>query len=93
MIYIYNDETPIFGGRITIDYTRNEAGHTLKLVKFDVRYPTSGIDKIFEKGIVRINGKSRHALITGEDFFVLYPYRNGTPFLFEREEKALLNFA
>ena len=88
MLYTYNDDTPIFGGRITVDYTRNEYGHTLKLVKFDVRYPASGIDKIFEKGLVRINGKSRHELITGKDFFVLYPYRIGKPFLFEKHENA-----
>ena len=87
MLYIYEDWDLIpntVRGRIEVDYERNGDTHTIKLIKFDVRYPIYGID-VLQKGTLKIKqGRSKHAIKTGDDYFVLYPYRNGKPFIFER---------
>jgi len=87
MLYIYEDWELIpntVRGRIEVDYKRIGDTHTIKLIKFDVRYPIYGIE-VLQQGTLRIKqGRSQHAIKTGVDYFVLYPYRNGKPFIFER---------
>lgn len=87
MKYIYRDTTPIFGGEIRVDYSYRNETHIIKLISFEMRYPVYGIDAIFKKGIVKIGKHSRHAIIAENDYLVLYPFRIGKPFLFERENE------
>lgn len=86
MIYRHKDDTPVFGGSVTVDYHLTGETHVLKLVDFNYRYPAYGIDTIFKNKTVRIdNRRSKHAIVVRPGFFVLYPYRMGKPFLFEKE--------
>lgn len=85
MIYKYKDDTPVFGGSVTVDYHSTGETHVLKLIDFNYRYPAYGIDAIFKNKIVRITRRSKHAIVVRPGFFVLYPYRNGKPFYLKKQ--------
>lgn len=93
MIYKYTEvheevelEGKPTGGYIMVDYNRKGSTHTLKLIDANIRYPIYGIEALLnapKRELQIINGRGKHGLIKGKDFFVLYPYRIGKPFLFE----------
>ena len=84
MIYKHVDETPVFGGSIRVDFKETQKAFVIKTLEFNYRYPAYGIE-VLKRGL-RINKSgSAHAIVKGETYFVLYPYRIGKPFLFEVE--------
>ena len=85
MIYKHVDETPIFGGSIRVDFRETPKAFVIKTLEFNYRYTAYGIE-VLKPGL-RINKSgSAHAIVMGETYFVLYPYRIGKPFLFEVEK-------
>ena len=85
MIYKHIDTTPVFGGSIRVDFKETQNAFIIKTLEFNYRYPAYGIE-VIKQGL-RINKSgSAHAIVKGETYFVLYPYRNGKPFLFEVEK-------
>ena len=87
MIYTHIDETPVFGGKIKVDFRETPKAFIIKTLEFNYRYPAYGIEVI--KHGLRINKDgSKHAIVTGENYFVLYPYRCGEPFMFEKDLTA-----
>lgn len=72
-------------GVIIIEVSETAKSYVFKLIKNTLRYSPAHIDMMFEKdGKTIINKeKSPHAINFGEDYFVIYPYRAGIPFLFE----------
>ena len=67
-----------------------EVSETAKLYIFELiintfRYSPVHIDMMFAKSdrVIISKEKKPHAIILGNDYFIIYPYRAGIPFLFE----------
>jgi len=75
---------------ITVDAKETDEAFILKLVKDNSRYPDGHMVVLFgETGKATIlKSGSKHALVNKTDWFVVYPNRNGVPFLFEYQEEA-----
>lgn len=77
------------GGEIVIDFKETEKSFCLTLLSNTCRYSPPHIDMLFSKSssIRILKSKSSHAFFFSDfanDWFVLYPYRDGIPFLFEK---------
>ena len=73
---------------ITVDAKETEKSFILNLVEDNSRYPDGHMNVLFGKSgkaVISKNG-SDHSLVNEQDWFVVYPNRNGVPFLFEYQE-------
>ena len=87
--YRYEDREYCYNrGSIIMRVKETEKTISFELVKNDMRYSPAHIDMMFaESNKAKINkDKSHHAINFGDDYFVIYPYRAGIPFLFEHME-------
>lgn len=86
-VYRYKHEE-MGGGIIELDVMEKANAFTLKLLKNTCRYSPVYMDMLFSKSnraVVRKQG-SRHAMRFSENFddwFIIYPFQGGIPFLFE----------
>lgn len=86
-VYRYTHED-MGGGVIELYVKETEKAFILKLLKNTCRYSPAHIDMLFKKSdrvIVR-KYESRHAMRFSagfHDYFVIYPFQAGIPFLFE----------
>ncbi len=86
-IYRYTHEE-MGGGVIELDVKETEKAFKFKLLKNTCRYSPAHVDMLFaksDKAVVRKHG-SRHAMRFSsvfDDYFVIYPFQAGIPFLFE----------
>lgn len=73
-------------GEIVVDIHETEKSYIFKLIKNTYRYSPAQIDLLFAKSnrVAIKKEKSQHAIVEGNDYFVIYPYRAGLPFLFEQ---------
>ena len=76
------------GGVIELDVRVTDRAFTFKLLKNTCRYSPAQMDQLFAKSDKVVIGKyrSQHAMCFSEhfdDWFVIYPFRSGIPFLFE----------
>lgn len=84
-LYRYEDKSFGNRGEYIIRFNETEKSFILELIKNDMRFSPAHLDMMFEKSnTVRVSkSKSPHAMNFGNDYFVIYPYRNGIPHLFE----------
>lgn len=72
-------------GTIIIKVSETAKSYIFKLIENTFRYSPAHIDMMFTKSnkVIINKEKNPHAINLGEDYFVIYPYRAGIPFLFE----------
>lgn len=85
-LYIYKDNSFGNRGEYIVKLKETDKSYIFELVKNDMRFSPAQLDMMFSKSNrVKVSkDKSHHAMNTGEDYFVIYPYRAGIPFLFDR---------
>lgn len=87
--YSKNDKAMNDYGTIIIHVSETDKSYILRLIENTCRYSPAHIDMLFaknNKAIINKN-KSLHTIkFYDNGCFVIYPYRGGIPFLFEREE-------
>lgn len=86
--YIYTNQEVWNQGTITIQVKSTDKTLSFTLLENTIRYSPSAIDMLFSKSnAIKINkARSQHSISADyDDWFVMYPYRLGIPFLFERE--------
>lgn len=88
-LYEYVDDDIPGGGHITIKVSETDKSYIFALVENTCRYDPWRITSLFKNSnkaiIKKDNGK--HAVRTCDDFFVIYPYRDGIPYLFEHIDR------
>ena len=91
-IYRYEDKSFGNRGEIILKVTETEKTITFELLKNDMRFSPAQIDEMFVKSNkAKINKlKCPHAMDFYNDYFVIYPYRAGIPFLFEYVEGGMM---
>lgn len=85
-IYKYEDTNDFRNdGKIVLQLKESEKSYNFQLVVNTMRYSPAHIDMMFSKSDkARVpKANSPHAINFGEDYFVIYPYRAGIPFLFD----------
>ena len=84
-LYEYKDEGIPGGGHVVIDVVETEKVYTFKLVENTCRYDPWRISSLFKKSKqARIKKyRSKHSVMTWDNGFVVYPYRDGIPYLFK----------
>lgn len=77
---------------IEVEAKETEKSFILKLIRDDSRYKDGHMEVLFgDSGRVVINKDgSPHAIVNNDDWFVVYPNRNGVPFLFELKNEGEL---
>ena len=78
---------------ITVDAKETDNSYIITLVRDDSRFHDGHMAVLFDnrnKAVINKKG-SRHAVVNHEDWFVIYPDRNGVPFLFELTEAEEAN--
>lgn len=89
-LYRYEDKNNWANrGEYIIKLKETEKAYTFELIKNDMRFSPSHLDVLFGKSKkVKINKeKSPHAINVGGDWFCIYPYRAGIPYVFEHIEE------
>lgn len=83
-LYEYKDDGIPGGGHIVIDVTETEKMYTFKLIENTFRYDPWRISSLFKKSKqAKIKKyRSKHSVMTWDNGFVIYPYRDGIPYLF-----------
>lgn len=89
-LYEYKDDSIPGSGHVVIDVTETEKMYTFKLVENTCRYDLWRISSLFKKSTqVRIKKYcSKHSVMTWDNGFVIYPYRDGIPYLFKYIERG-----
>lgn len=89
-LYEYKDDSIPGSGHVVIDVTETEKMYTFKLVENTCRYDPWRISSLFKKSTqVRIKKyRSKHSVMTWDNGFVIYPYRDGIPYLFKYIERG-----
>ena len=91
-LYRYEDRDSYTNrGEYIIKLKETEKSYTFELIKNDMRFSKGHLDMLFSKSKkVKINKeKSPHAInISGDDWFCIYPYRAGIPYVFEYIEES-----
>lgn len=85
-IYKYSSNEHMYdNGAITIEVSETDKSYIFYLIENSCRYSPAHIDMLFEKSnkVIIRKEKSPHAIVDGNDYFVIYPNRAGIPFLFE----------
>lgn len=92
-LYEYKDDSIPGSGHVVIDVTETEKMYTFKLVENTCRYDPWRISSLFKKSTqVRIKKyRSKHSVMTWDNGFVIYPYRDGIPYLFKYIERGKRN--
>ena len=75
---------------VRVEAKETDKSFILKLIEDSSRFPDGHMKVLFGttgKATIRKSG-SPHAILNGEDWFTVYPDRNGVPFLFELETGA-----
>lgn len=74
----------------TIKFKETKESYILTLISDDSRYPSGHIEMLFKNSPKAVINKKRspHGMVTGDDWFTIYPFRAGMPFLFEFQESA-----
>lgn len=87
-LYRYSKDELFNSGVITIEVSETNKSYIFKLIENTFRYSPAHIDMLFSKSnrIMINKEKNPHAINIGEDYFVIYPYRAGIPFLFDYVE-------
>lgn len=86
-LYRYNQKGGMLldTGTITVNLKETKKTINLHLVENSCRYSPAHIDMLFAKkdkiSIKKQDGS--HAVFLYDNYFVIYPYRAGIPFLFE----------
>ena len=84
-LYKYIDDSIPNGGHITIKVSETEKSYIFELVENTCGYDPWRITSLFKnsnKAIIKKENR-KHAVRTYDDFLVIYPYRDGIPYLFE----------
>lgn len=90
----YADGTVVHHGDILLEVRETQTAFILKLLEQQVRYDAPQIDDLFQKDervVIKKDG-SRHAMsfCSGQDdWFCLYPYRVGVPYVFTHEDRII----
>ena len=83
--YKYEDTSYGNHGEIILQVKESEKSYNFQLIKNTMRFSPAHIDMMFSKSdkarVPKVN--SPHAINFGEEYFVIYPYRAGIPFLFD----------
>lgn len=89
-LYEYKDDSIPGSGHVVIDVTETEKMYTFKLVENTGRYDPWRISSLFKKSTqVRIKKyRSKHSVMTLDNGFVIYPYRDGIPYIFKYIERG-----
>lgn len=86
-IYIHRAEETDYmdrGATVTVSVTDTGKAICLKLIENTFRYLNGNLEMLLQPGKARINKeRSPHAIHYGDDWFCIYPYRNGIPFMFD----------
>ncbi len=86
-LYRYEDKDSYTNrGEYIVRLTETEKSYTFELLKNDMRFSPAHLDMMFAKSNkVKVNKeRSIHAInIVGDDWFCIYPYRAGKPYVFE----------
>lgn len=71
--------------KIIIEVSETAKSYIFELINNTFRYSPAHIDMMFAKSdrVIIKKEKNPHTIILGNDYFVIYPYRAGIPFLFE----------
>lgn len=91
-LYIHTDNSFGNRGEYIIRLKETDKSYIFELVKNDMRFSPAHLDMMFSKSNkVRVNkDKSPHAInIVGDDWFCIYPYRLGIPYVFEYDKSRL----
>jgi hypothetical protein len=86
--YIDKDDVTNYGEYI-IKVRETSKAFVFEKIKNDMRFSPAHLDMIFKSsGRVTVNKtRSSHAINTvGDDWFCIYPYRAGVPYVFELME-------
>jgi len=73
---------------VVVDAEETEKSFILRLVQDGSRFPDGHMAVLFKdtgRAVISKSG-SKHAIVNHDDWFVVYPNRNGVPFLFEYQE-------
>lgn len=82
------DDYMDIGSYLICRVEETEKSITLELIENTFRYLNGNLEMLLKEGKARINkSRSPHAMRFYQDGFVIYPYRNGIPFYFERWEE------
>lgn len=87
-IYKCTDRDGLYRYNITIKAFETEKSYVIELIADDSRFPSGYIDMLFHKSqraMIRKHG-GRHPFLQGPNYFVIYPFQGGMPFLFELQE-------
>ena len=85
-LYIHKDNSFVNNGEYIIRLKETDKSYIFELVKNNMRFSPAHLDMMFSKSNrVRVNkDKSIHTMnIVGDDWFCIYPYRSGFPYVFE----------
>lgn len=84
-LYKYTEKSIGGAGHIIIDIIETEKTYTFKLIENTCRYDPWRISSLFDKtNKARINKKrAKHQIWAYNNWFVIYPYRDGIPYFFE----------
>lgn len=79
----YVDAPPRNLGFLDVEFTEREKSYVMKVIRSTIRDLPPILDRLLQSGkaIVKKRG-SQHAMRFGTGFFVIYPERLGTPFVF-----------
>ena len=90
-LYRYEDKDSYTNrGEYIIKLKEMEKSYTFELIKNDMRFSPAHLDMLFGKSKkVKINKEETHHAIniSGDDWFCIYPYRAGIPYVFEYTEE------
>lgn len=78
-------------GSVVIEVSETAKSYIFNLIDNTFRYSPAHIDMLFAKSdrISIRKEKSPHAIIEGNNYFVIYPYCAGIPYLFEYMGKGI----
>ena len=84
-LYIHKDNSFNNRGEYIIRLKETDKAYIFELIKNNMRFSPAHLDMMFSKSNrARVNkDKSPHAMNIGEDYFIIYPYRAGIPYLFD----------
>lgn len=92
MKYEYKEDNILLhgrkGGKILIDIKETPSTYIIKTLEFSLHYPIGEIE-VLKNGLKVQKHRSPHCITKDDNYFVIYPYRNGTPFVFKAVEDIL----
>lgn len=89
-LYRYEHDCPYNRGEIVIKLTNTANSYKMELVKNTIQFTPAQIEMLFKSGKAIVpKRKSPHSMrFSGDEWFCIYPYRDGVPFPFRYAEKT-----